>query len=161
MWGVQMNPSSSGRPLCPCCCALLCPCCSSHGLSWVTLMRLLALSVLCLTLTQTSQAQIVIPSTGYIGAAAGGGVSPFCGNSTDSVGDGCAATSAKLSSPTGVAFDSSGNVYIADSGGHRIRMVSASTGIISTIAGTGTWGFSGDGGAATSAELGAPYGNRG
>jgi sugar lactone lactonase YvrE len=150
MWGVQMNPSSSGR--------LFSRCCPSHGLSGVTLTQLLALSILCLTLSQIVRAQIVIPSTGYIGAIAGGGVSPFCVNSTDSVGDGCLATSAQLSGPTGVAFDSSGNVYIADSGGHRIRMVTASTGIISTIAGTGTWGFSGDGGAATSADLTNPWG---
>jgi len=57
-----------------------------------------------------------------------------------------------------VAVDSSGNVYIADSNNARIREVTASTGVISTIAGNGTVGYSGDGGAATSAELNGPSG---
>lgn len=51
-----------------------------------------------------------------------------------------------------------GNVYIADSSNNRIRKVTVSTGIISTIAGTGSASFSGDGGAATSAELSYPRG---
>ncbi len=51
-----------------------------------------------------------------------------------------------------------GNVYIADSGNNRIRKVTVSTGIISTIAGTGTGSYSGDGGAATSATLKYPIG---
>jgi hypothetical protein len=69
-------------------------------------------------------------------------------------GDGGAALSAELRSPTGVAVDSSGNVYVADYGNYRIRTISASTQDISTIAGNGTRGCSGNGGAATSAELG-------
>ncbi len=72
-------------------------------------------------------------------------------------GDGSAATSALLDSPSGIAVDSAGRVYIADSRNHRIRVVSAS-GIISTVAGTGVAGFSGDGGAATSAQLDLPSG---
>ena len=51
-----------------------------------------------------------------------------------------------------------GNVYIADSGNHRIRKVTVSTGIISTIAGTGTGSYSGDNGAASSATLYLPGG---
>ena len=51
-----------------------------------------------------------------------------------------------------------GNVYIADSHNHRIRKVTVSTGIITTIAGTGTYSFSGDNGAATSATLYHPCG---
>ncbi len=51
-----------------------------------------------------------------------------------------------------------GNVYIADTNNHRIRKVTVSTGTISTIAGTGTSSFSGDGGAATSAALYYPFG---
>jgi uncharacterized protein (TIGR03437 family) len=66
-------------------------------------------------------------------------------------GDGGPATSAQLGSPFGVAFDAPGNLYIAD--GARVRKVDASTGIISTIAGTGQFGFSGDGGLATNAAL--------
>jgi sugar lactone lactonase YvrE len=118
-----------------------------------------ALLVCCLAVAALdSYAQIVLPSSGYINTVAGSGSSPFCASSIDSVGDGCLATAALLSVPYGVAVDSSGNLYIADNGNNRIRMVSASTGIISTIAGTGTYGFSGDGGAATSAELANPWG---
>ena len=51
-----------------------------------------------------------------------------------------------------------GNVYIADSNNHRIRKVTVSTGIITTIAGTGSTTYSGDNAAATSAELYRPYG---
>jgi uncharacterized protein (TIGR03437 family) len=70
-------------------------------------------------------------------------------------GDGKAATSAQLLAPSGVAVDSSGNIYIADTGNHVIRMVSTS-GTISTIAGTNTGGYAGDGGPAISAELDFP-----
>jgi sugar lactone lactonase YvrE len=72
-------------------------------------------------------------------------------------GDGVLATNAELNVPYGVAIDGSGNVFIADSGNNRIRKVSTN-GIISTVAGNGTGGFSGDGGAATNAELYQPYG---
>jgi trimeric autotransporter adhesin len=79
------------------------------------------------------------------------------GGSSGYTGDGGAATSAKLCKPWGMAFDSSGNLYIADYGNHVIRKIT-STGYISTIAGTGTAGYSGDGGAATSAMLNSPTG---
>jgi hypothetical protein len=72
-------------------------------------------------------------------------------------GDGGAATSAQLNYPTGVAVDGSGNIYIADLGNSVIRKVSTS-GTISTVAGNGTYNYSGDGGAATSAELAYPEG---
>jgi hypothetical protein len=68
-------------------------------------------------------------------------------------GDGGLATSALLNEPSDVARDGSGNLYICDFNG-RIRKVSASTGMITTIAGTGVLGYSGDGGPATSAMLG-------
>ena len=68
-------------------------------------------------------------------------------------GDGGPATSAQLSSPQAVALDPAGNLYIADQGNNRVRMVAALTGIITTIAGTGASGSSGDGGPATSATL--------
>jgi sugar lactone lactonase YvrE len=73
-------------------------------------------------------------------------------------GDGGAATSAELIAPSSVAMDGSGNLYIADEGNHRVRMVAASTGIITTVAGTGTYGYSGDGGPAINAKLDCPYG---
>jgi sugar lactone lactonase YvrE len=68
-------------------------------------------------------------------------------------GDGIPATSAQLDDPYEIALDSSGNLYIADTFNHRVRKVTASTGLISTIAGTGVAGFNGDGIPATSAEL--------
>ncbi len=67
-------------------------------------------------------------------------------------GDGIAATTAQLSYPYGVAFDSGGNMYIADSGNARLREVNTS-GTISTVAGNGTCGSTGDGGSATAAEV--------
>lgn len=71
-------------------------------------------------------------------------------------GDGGPATSADLDSPAGVALDGNNNIYIADTHNHRIRMVTRSSGVITTIAGTGTAGFAGDGGAATAATLDLP-----
>jgi RHS repeat-associated protein len=68
-------------------------------------------------------------------------------------GDGGLAIQAKLNSPNGMNFDSNGKLYIADCGNNRIRSVSPA-GIISTVAGTGVNGFSGDGGPATNAALG-------
>lgn len=75
-------------------------------------------------------------------------------------GDGALATAAGLNNPYGVAVDASGNVYIADNGNHRIRKVNYTTGIITTIAGTGTGGYlpADDGGPATAAQLQNPRG---
>ena len=72
-------------------------------------------------------------------------------------GDNHPAVSAQLNNPGGVAVDAEGNIFIADTNNSRIRMVSAATGFITTIAGTGTSGFSGDYGPATSAELDNPF----
>ncbi len=72
-------------------------------------------------------------------------------------GDGGEATQAQLSNPTGTALDSDGNLYIADLGNARIRMVDPA-GNIHTAAGNGTYGYSGDGGEATSAQLWDPAG---
>src|ERR1035437_9334901 len=90
---------------------------------------------------------------------ANGIITTFAGTSVSGYNnDGIAATSAQLSSPMGVAVDNSSNVYIADNGNNRIRKVDASTGIISTIAGNGIAGMSGDAGLATSAMLNSPIG---
>ncbi len=87
-----------------------------------------------------------------------GTITTFAGNGiAGSSGDGGLATLARLFNPLGVAVDGGGNVYIGDTGNHRIRKVSVD-GTISTMAGTGTAGFSGDGGAATLARLNFPSG---
>jgi sugar lactone lactonase YvrE len=85
-----------------------------------------------------------------IQTVAGNGTSGFSG-------DNGAAAKASLSEPFGVAVDTVGNLYIADTSNHRIRKVDTS-GVITTVAGNGTEGFSGDGGAATSATLNTPIG---
>jgi sugar lactone lactonase YvrE len=69
-------------------------------------------------------------------------------------GDNGPATSAQLCMPNGVVVDSAGNLYVADTGNHRIRKVS--NGVITTVAGNGTRGYSGDNGPATSAQLNLP-----
>ena len=84
-------------------------------------------------------------------------ITTIAGNGTaGSGGDNGPATSAQLNGPNCVAVDPAGNLYIADSSNHRIRKVSK--GVITTVVGTGTPGFSGDNGAATSAQLNAPLG---
>jgi streptogramin lyase len=98
-----------------------------------------------------NQAIRMVDSTGIITTVAGG-------NGYGYSGDGGQATSAQLGSPRGVYVDQSGRIYIADSYNHAIRMVDT-TGIISTVAGTGTVsGYSGDGGQASSAQLSRPVG---
>jgi trimeric autotransporter adhesin len=91
--------------------------------------------------------------------AADAKINSVAGNGFDNFsGDGGASTSAAMSGPTGIAFDGSGNLYIADQENNRIRKVDALTGIISTIAGTGAYGATGDGGLAVSATLSSPTG---
>ena len=76
----------------------------------------------------------------------------------EDVGDGLPGLSAQLERPTGLAVAHNGDLYIADTGHHRIRRISASTGIISTIAGDGVPGMRGDGALAVGARLTAPTG---
>jgi sugar lactone lactonase YvrE len=92
-----------------------------------------------------------VDTSGNITTVAGNGV--CCGYS----GDGGAAASAQIYYPTGVAVDAAGNLYIAEYNNQRIRKVSAA-GTIATVAGNGGWGYSGDGAAATSAQLRNPSG---
>ena len=86
-----------------------------------------------------------------------GAVTVVAGNgSAGYTGDGGSATSATLSLPQGVAVDTAGNLFIADTNNNVIRRVDANTGIITTAAGTGSSGFTGDGGPATAATLALP-----
>ncbi len=97
-----------------------------------------------------------VSSSGTISTVAGNGTD--CSPATSTCGDGGAATSAQLSSPAGVFVDATEDIYIADTFDNRIREVTASNSVISTVAGNGTRGYAGDGAAATSAELDTPYG---
>ncbi|HLK18393.1 MAG TPA: SMP-30/gluconolactonase/LRE family protein [Bryobacteraceae bacterium] len=86
----------------------------------------------------------------------GGTINTIAGSGTEGyTGDGAAATKAELSDPTGIALDSSGNLYIADASNNVVRMVSTS-GNITTFAGNHSAGFTGDGGVAVDAELSNP-----
>ena len=96
-------------------------------------------------------AQIVLPGAGIINTLAGNGTGGFGGDNGPATG-----AAVELNHPYGIAIDSSGNVYISDFSNSRIRKITATTGNISTVAGSGTAGFSGDGGPATSAKLNDP-----
>ena len=96
--------------------------------------------------------RMVNAATGIIWTVAGiGGKSGYSG-------DGGPATQAHLAYPSGIAFDGDHTLYISDTGNNAIRKVNLSTGIITTVAGIGTAGSSGDGGPATSAQLNYPWG---
>lgn len=92
-----------------------------------------------------------IGTDGTISAYAGMGVVGYAG-------DGGPATQAQFNLPWGLAVDGRGNLHISDSFNNRVRRIDAATGIITTFAGTGTGGFSGDGGPATQAQLNGPRG---
>ena len=95
----------------------------------------------------------VTAATGIITTVAGGGAGPCCAS-----GDGLAATAARFSSPWAIALDPSGNIYIGDIGNYRVRRVTVSTGLIFTVAGSGTYAFGGEGGVPTAAQITDPYG---
>ncbi len=86
-------------------------------------------------------------------------ISTFAGTGSASYsGDNGPAISAAINVPTGIAIDSSGNVYFNDFNNHRVRKITSSTGIITTYAGTGSASYNGDGGVASSAALSSPDG---
>ena len=88
---------------------------------------------------------------------ASGNASTVAGDGAEGYsGDGGSATDASLDGPLGVSTDAEGNIYIADTGNNRIRRIDATTGEITTVAGDGSQGFSGDGAGATDASLDAP-----
>src|ERR1700732_3084938 len=98
-----------------------------------------------------------VAGTGGQGWAGGGGA--VAGTAEQGcAGDGGPATAALLNNPFDLAFDPAGNLIFSDTYNHRICRIDARSQIISTIAGTGERGFSGDGGPATAATLNEPYG---
>jgi len=102
-----------------------------------------------LYIADTENSRVLKVSNGVVSTVVGNGMPGFGG-------DNGAATSAQLFFPSGVAVDTAGNLYIADSANNRIRKVSG--GVITTVAGNGTQGFSGDNGLATNAQLNFPSG---
>ena len=121
--------------------------------------------------TKNNRIRVVAESTAtfYGQAMTAGDIYTVAGTGTGGFsGDGGPATAAELNNPFGVAVDGPGNIVIADTDNHRVRVVAESTGTfygramtagdIYTVAGTGTPGFSGDGGPASGAELNNPSG---
>jgi uncharacterized protein (TIGR03437 family) len=101
-----------------------------------------------LSLIDGNRVRRIAAATGAIGTVAGNGTAGLAG-------DGGAATAAEINAPAGLALDSTGSLYIADTGNRRIRLVTAATGAITTIAGTSQ---NGDGGLAAGAVLTSPQG---
>lgn len=99
----------------------------------------------------TNHAVRRISTSGVITTIAGNG-------SAGSAGDGAQATAALLSAPLGLAFDSKGDLFIVDTGNHRVRKITTGTGVISRVVGTGVQSFSGDGAPAIDATMRAPAG---
>ncbi len=116
---------------------------NSNYKTTASLKSIILFSVLILSFS-FSRAQIIF-------TVAGNGTSGYNG-------DGIPATAASFGDPYIVATDNAGNLYISDGQQIRVRKVTMSTGLISTVAGNGTWGFSGDGGPATAAEISPPSG---
>jgi O-antigen biosynthesis protein len=104
--------------------------------------------------TLDNRIRLIAHDTGVSRTVAGDGRA----GSGEDVGDGLPGSSAQLERPTGLAVAHNGDLYIADTGHHRVRRISASTGIISTVAGDGVPGMRGDGALAVGARLTAPMG---
>lgn len=107
-------------------------------------MNQLALLTLCLAIFAASSDRMIDSPVGI-------------GEQGDS-GDGGPARQARLNQPFDLVLDDQGHLFFSDTGNYKIRRVDASTGVITTIAGTGEKGFSGDGGPADEAKLDEPYG---
>ena len=97
----------------------------------------------------------IIASNGYSYLYAGGTV---CSGATDTYGDGCLATQAAFSSPSGLTVDAASNLYVADAGDNLIRKIGYLTNVITSVAGNGQAGSGGDGGTAIQAQLSGPQG---
>ena len=108
-----------------------------------TMKKLLIFTISIVLTALCSRAQIIT-------TIGGNGIAGYSG-------DGGMATSASINTPQGIVFDTSGNLIFSDYANHRIRKINTA-GIITTIAGTGTWAYTGDGGPATAATLSRPTG---
>jgi hypothetical protein len=105
---------------------------------------------------QSDNAIRFVPSGGLIRTLVGTEGTACAPPSNSACGDGGLATAATLNAPTGLSRDLNGNLYIADTGDNRIRYVNVSSGVITTVAGTGTAAYTGDGGTAVNATLNGP-----
>ena len=105
-----------------------------------------------------NRVRVVSPITGLIRTVAGNGEAGPANADDVAIGDGGPAETARLSMPTDVAVAPNGSIYIADMGHHRVRVVNAAGGIITTIAGDGRARSAGDGGPARGASLAGPVG---
>lgn len=101
--------------------------------------------------THNHRVREVAAATGTIFTVAGTGAAGFSG-------DGGAAQAAALNRPTALALDAAGDLYVADTGNHRVRRIAAGSGVITAVAGNGTQGFAGDGGPAVAAAIDSPGG---
>jgi len=112
----------------------------------------------CRDLVVRAAIVLALAGAGGLGTAPGQVITTVAGAGVAGYsGDGGAATAARLNSPFGVAVDSGGNLYITDTNNHRVRKVTTA-GVISTVAGVETVGYSGDGGSAAAAQLNSPTG---
>lgn len=101
--------------------------------------------------TENHRIRRIDPATGIITTFAGNGMGAF-------MGDGGPALMASFNSPQDLEFGPDGRLYVADTNNHRIRAIDMTTGVVTTVAGTGQRGFSGDRGPATEAQLWRPFG---
>jgi sugar lactone lactonase YvrE len=124
---------------------------TSAQLDLPTALALDAKNNLYLADTRSHRIRRIDATTGLITTIAGNGTQGFSG-------DNGPATGASIDSPTGLALDAANNLYLADTHNHRIRRIDAITGLITTIAGTGSLGYSGDSAQAATAALALPHG---
>jgi hypothetical protein len=124
---------------------------TSARLDLPTALALDAQNNLYLADTRNNRIRRIDVTTGVITTIAGNGTQGF-------FGDNGRATAAAIDSPTGLTLDAANNLYLADTHNHRVRRIDATTGLITTIAGTGTQGYSGDNAHAVTAALALPHG---
>ena len=118
-----------------------------------TRLRLLLRYSLVLAIVSVPVEAVAVPPTGLAAPNVGSGAGIISTIAGGGVGDGSPAAAAWLVSPQGMALDGSGNLYVADRGNHRVRRIDAASGVMTTVAGTGDFGFAGDGGPASNSSV--------